>query len=64
MAICAFSSRLLTGNVEKILQKGAYTRDSLLREVRKVVAIYQRFPDCQLTVSQLPQLYKLRDDGV
>jgi DNA-binding response OmpR family regulator len=28
----------LTGNVEKILQKGAYSRDALLREVRKVVA--------------------------
>ena len=30
----------LTGNVEKILQKGAYTRDTLLREVRKAVAQY------------------------
>ncbi|HYV39274.1 MAG TPA: response regulator [Gemmataceae bacterium] len=32
--------RLLNGNVEKILQKGAYGRDELLREVRRVVAIY------------------------
>ena len=30
----------LTGNVEKILQKGAYSRDMLLREVRKTVARY------------------------
>ncbi len=30
----------LTGHVEKILQKGAYTRDTLLREVRKAVALY------------------------
>jgi len=28
----------LAGNVERILQKGAYSRDSLLREVRKIVA--------------------------
>jgi CheY-like chemotaxis protein len=28
----------LNGNVEKILQKGAFSRDALLREVRKVVA--------------------------
>ena len=28
----------LTGNVEQILQKGAYSRDALLREVRKIVA--------------------------
>jgi PAS domain S-box-containing protein len=31
---------LLGGNVEKVLQKGAYGRDALLREVRKVVALY------------------------
>jgi len=36
--------RLLTGNVEKILEKGAYTREALLREVRKVVAIYTGQP--------------------
>ena len=30
----------LTGNVERILQKGAYSRDTLLREVRKTVALY------------------------
>jgi PAS domain S-box-containing protein len=32
--------RLLSGNVEKILQKGAYGREALLREVRRVVALY------------------------
>jgi len=32
----------LTGNVEKILQKGAYRRDTLLREVRKAVSQYTR----------------------
>jgi CheY-like chemotaxis protein len=32
----------LTGNVEKILQKGAYSRDTLLREVRKAVSQYAR----------------------
>ena len=30
----------LIGNVERILQKGAYSRDTLLREVRKTVALY------------------------
>jgi PAS domain S-box-containing protein len=30
----------LTGKVERILQKGAYSRDTLLREVRKAVARY------------------------
>ena len=30
----------LTGNVERILQKGAYSRDTLLHEVRKTVALY------------------------
>lgn len=30
----------LTGNVEKILQKGAYSRETLLREVREAVALY------------------------
>ena len=29
----------LTGNVERILQKGEYNRDALLREVRRVVAL-------------------------
>ena len=29
---------MLTGKVERILQKGAYSRDALLREVRKIVA--------------------------
>jgi CheY-like chemotaxis protein len=28
----------LTGQVERILQKGAYTRDALLREVRAIVS--------------------------
>ncbi|HLJ97517.1 MAG TPA: response regulator [Gemmataceae bacterium] len=32
--------QLLSGNVEKILQKGAYGREALLREVRRVVARY------------------------
>jgi PAS domain S-box-containing protein len=32
--------RLLNGNVEKILQKGEYGRDALLREVRRIVALY------------------------
>jgi PAS domain S-box-containing protein len=32
--------RRLSGNVEKVLQKGAFTREALLREVRKVVALY------------------------
>jgi CheY-like chemotaxis protein len=30
----------LTVNVEKILQKGGYDRDALLREVRRVVLLY------------------------
>ena len=30
----------LTGRVERILQKGAYSRDALLAEVRKAVALY------------------------
>ena len=34
----------LTNNVEKILQKGAYTRDALLREVKKIVAQYTNRP--------------------
>lgn len=34
--------RRLSGNVEKILQKGAYGREALLREVRRVVARYAR----------------------
>jgi PAS domain S-box-containing protein len=36
--------RRLTGNVERILQKGAYSRDTLLREVRKAVALYTTPP--------------------
>jgi PAS domain S-box-containing protein len=32
--------RQLNGNVEKILQKGAYGRAALLREVQRVVALY------------------------
>jgi CheY-like chemotaxis protein len=36
--------RLLSGNVEKILQKGAYGREALLRELRKVVALYTSRP--------------------
>jgi PAS domain S-box-containing protein len=35
---------LLSGNVEKILQKGAYGREALLRELRKVVAQYAGRP--------------------
>jgi len=34
----------LTGNVERILQKWAYTRDALLHEVRKAVALYTSHP--------------------
>ncbi len=30
----------LTGSVEQILQKGAYSREELLREVRDLVATY------------------------
>ena len=36
--------RRLTGNVEKILQKGGYGRDALLREVRRVVALHTGRP--------------------
>lgn len=36
--------RLLNGNVEKILQKGAYGREALLRELRRVVAHYTDKP--------------------
>lgn len=36
--------RLLSGNVERILQKGAYGREALLRELRKVVALYAGSP--------------------
>ena len=32
--------RRLSGYVEKILEKGAYDRDALLREVRELVAAY------------------------
>jgi CheY-like chemotaxis protein len=38
--LSAEERRLLNGNVEKILQKGAYGREALLREVRRVVALY------------------------
>src|SRR5207248_1003645 len=34
----------LTDNVEKILQKGAYTREALLREVKEIVAQYTAPP--------------------
>jgi CheY-like chemotaxis protein len=34
--------QLLTGNVEKILEKGAYGREALLRELRRIVALYAR----------------------
>ncbi len=34
----------LTSNVEKILQKSAYTREALLREVKKIVAEYTANP--------------------
>jgi PAS domain S-box-containing protein len=36
--------RRLSGNVEKVLQKGAFSREALLREVRKVVALYTERP--------------------
>jgi PAS domain S-box-containing protein len=36
--------RRLTGNVEKILQKGGYGREALLHEVRRVVALYTGRP--------------------
>jgi PAS domain S-box-containing protein len=32
--------RRLSGHVEKVMQKGAFSREALLREVRKVVALY------------------------
>ncbi len=32
--------RVLNGNVEKVMQKGAYGRDALLLEVRRVAALY------------------------
>jgi CheY-like chemotaxis protein len=34
----------LTGNVEKILQKGGYGREALLREVQRVVALHTGQP--------------------
>jgi PAS domain S-box-containing protein len=34
----------LSGNVEKVLQKGTFSRDALLREVRKVVAQFAARP--------------------
>ena len=33
---------MLSGNVERILQKGAYSREALLGEVRKIVAEHVR----------------------
>lgn len=42
--LTAEERRRLTGNVEKILQKGGYGRDELLREVRRVVAHYTGHP--------------------
>src|SRR5947208_10292814 len=38
-AVLLTALRLLSGKVEKILQKGAYSREALLREVRKVVEL-------------------------
>jgi CheY-like chemotaxis protein len=34
--------RRLNGYVEQILQKGAYSRDVLLRQIRDLVAVYVR----------------------
>jgi CheY-like chemotaxis protein len=40
--LSADERRRLQGNVEKVLQKGAYGRDALLREVRRIVALYTK----------------------
>ena len=42
--LSAEERQLLSGNVEKILQKGAYSREALLREVRRAVARYAGRP--------------------
>jgi CheY-like chemotaxis protein len=40
--LSADEKRRLQGNVEKVLQKGAYGREALLREVRRIVALYTK----------------------
>ena len=38
--LTAEERQMLSGSVERVMQKGAYSRDALLAEVHKVVAVY------------------------
>ncbi len=53
--LSAHERQQLNGNVEKILQKGSYGREALLREVQRVVALHtSRAPESLTSVSHEP----------
>ena len=48
--------RVLNGNVEKVMQKGAYGRDALLLEVRRVAALYTSGKAAETKIAKTSEL--------